>query len=179
MRISNGFEARLTTLQPALSWTARRLRRGSRAGQGLPEVDDLIQETIARLLAAGRSGTGVRPSELAQDALRRFAIRTLTNLWFDACRKRRESLAPVASPDPAAASAPEGVLAGLVELSRVVRAELNPEERAFLNHCVVTGSAAEAQREGGWPPGSPSNAAHKLAKLRRRLARRVSAPVLT
>ncbi len=173
------FEDRVANLQTTLSWCARRLARGTGPG-GSTSADDVVQDAITRLLDLHRREKAKRPdhrqpiAELPDEELRRYAIRTVTNRWFDLCRKHRARLDNEVAGRTAAATPGEAVLARLVALDRSLEHELDDEERHFLRRSLELGSAAQAQQDCGWSPGSPSNAAHRLKQIRMRLMERMA-----
>lgn len=170
--------ARLVRLRPALERCAARLTRGAAA-----HSEDLVQETLAKLLAvARREAAGDAPDErlplpaLDDDALRRYATRTLTHLYFDGCRRQREVPWPEHDGAPLIPEAPgageahtQAALDRARALPRAMARCLDRQEQAFLLAALEEGTATEAQRRCGWPPGSTSNACHKLDQIRRRL----------
>ena len=171
---SLSFEDRVASLQTTMTWCARRLARGTGPGQSA-SAEDVVHDAVARLLDLNRREQADRPthraplSELPDAELRRYAVRTVTNRWFDICRKHRARPDTDAVTRSVATAPPEAVLARLVALDRSLERDLDDRERQFLRRSVELGSAARAQEDCGWPPGSPSNAAHRLKQIRERL----------
>ena len=170
--------ARLVRLRPALERCAARLTRG-----GAAHSEDLVQETLTKLLAVARQEATSGPPEgrlplraLDDVALGRYATRSLTHLYFDGCRRQREVPWPEQDGAPVVLAAPDtgerpthDALDRARALPRAMAHCLDGRERAFLVAALEEGTAAEAQRRCGWPPGSTSNACHKLDQIRRRL----------
>ncbi len=161
----------IAQLQRDLIRRARPMTR-KRRGAGFPSEEDLAQTTIASLLAAyGEAELQSRP--IGQ--LYQLAYRTLHNRFLDELKRRREALWRATQTSTGAHEAvssgpsPEQLAFATQTQTQVNRCmgDLAPEARRFLVCSFESGSATEAQREIGWPPGSTSNACH----LRRRLIR--------
>lgn len=152
-------------------------QRRTREGQMSP--DDLVQETLTRLLQSyDEKALRDRP----HNQLMALAWRTMKNLLIDESRKKAALLEDPrgedsprrgleAHPDPSAP--PDASLAEHQKHEAVQRelAKLSPEERCFLGTVLETDSVPAAQKRCGWPPKSPYYVLKKLLeKLRGELS---------
>lgn len=169
-------------LKLELESRARMLLAGqNRQREGQSGPDDLVQETLARLLSNyDEASLRDRP----HNQLMALAWRTMRNILIDESRKKAALLENPAPDDKDAgrslASRPdeEQVRADDSiehrQRNQAVQqqlAALSPEERCFLSTVLETDSVPAAQKRCGWPPKSPYYVLKKLLeKLRGELS---------
>ena len=146
-------------------------------GAGAPDADDLAQQVVLKLKGQEDAWQGRTDEDLLA-----YARRALHNLYIDKChRKRREWLRRDATQDDVFDDDhnPEDLAIAREERRRQREALsdavqlLDAQEREFLL-ATLRMSAAEAQRTLGYPPGSPTNAAHKRTHLLKKLRQAVA-----
>ncbi len=159
-------------LERELIVRARLLVAGTRRREGTSQAEDLVQETLAKLLEAYGAASLVERSHANVFAL---AYRTMKNLVIDESRRKRAILAPGAkdgddeapahdAPDPRPLA--DTLLGGASRTARVqaALAALKPDERRFLLDIMEHDSVPAAQERCGWPPASPYYVFKKLLK---------------
>lgn len=168
-------------LKLELESRARMLNAGQkRTREGQMSADDLVQETLARLLQTyDEKALRERP----HNQLMALAWRTMKNLLIDESRKKaalledprpdgRDTRQGLAS-KPDATAPPDEMMAEQEKHHAVQRelAKLSSEERCFLSTVLETDSVPAAQKHCGWPPKSPYYVLKKLLeKLRGELS---------
>lgn len=168
-------------LTQELESRARMLLAGQRrTREGQLTVDDLVQETLAKLLSSyDEKSLRERP----HNQLMALAWRTMKNLVIDASRRKMalledarpetDAARPVAARTPDDGPTPDASLevAGRHRAVANELAKLSPEERCFLSTVLETDSVPAAQKHCGWPPKSPYYVLKKLLeKLRGELS---------
>ncbi len=169
-------------LKLELESRARMLLSGqSRSREGQSSADDLVQETLVRLL---QSYDEASLRERPHNQLMALAWRTMRNILIDESRKKAALLEDT-KPDEQnksrslATRADDSHVAVDESLTTTQRHEavrrqlerLAPEERCFLSTVLETDSVPAAQKHCGWPPKSPYYVLKKLLdKLKLELA---------
>lgn len=169
--------ARILSLTQHLERRARVMtsRLPKKAGMPLPE--DLSQSVVERLLTA--YGTA-EIETWSDEKLFGYAYQTLHRLVMDAGIKKREWLDDSRDTDHDKPGLPEltdSAPSGEDQIAarqktaalHALLGKLSEEERNFVLLTFELGSAPEAQKALGWPPGSASNACHRGAKLVKQL----------
>lgn len=169
--------ARISQLSQLLERRARVMtsRLPKKAGMPLPE--DLSQSVVERLLTA--YGTA-EIATWSDDKLFGYAYQTLHRLVMDAGIKKREWLqdSQDAGDEGPSLREPVDETPSGEELTaarqrtatlHMLLGKLSEEERRFILLTFELGSAPEAQKTLGWPPGTASNACHRGAKLVKQL----------
>lgn len=169
-------------LKLELESRARMLLAGqTRSREGQSTADDLVQETLLRLLQSyDEASLRDRP----HNQLMALTWRTMRNILIDESRKKaalledtkpdeqnkQRSLAT--RPDDANVAVDESITT--TQRAEAVRHQLDrlsAEERCFLSTVLETDSVPAAQKHCGWPPKSPYYVLKKLLdKLKLELA---------
>jgi DNA-directed RNA polymerase specialized sigma24 family protein len=172
--LERGVERRWEHLRPTLVQRAVTMIGARSFGAGAPLAEDLAQLALLRLSQAPAAGA------LSGDELRRYALTTLHHAFLDECTRRHRELLPGATlPDVADDDhrSPERALGDEQERKATqtrltaALATLSDVERAFLRASLDAGSAPEAQRRCGWPPGGASSACQARNRIVERLRR--------
>jgi len=164
-----------TALRAELEVRARMLLAGaSRHREGRFVPDDLVQEALSKLLASyDEASLRERP----HNQLMALAYRTMRNLVIDGARKKSAVLADERpddqggigaqlagrAADPEQASAEDTLIhEARVGKMRGALAELDSNERCFIDCVMETDSVPAAQKKCGWPDKSPYYVLKKL-----------------
>ncbi len=155
------------------------LAKAKRQREGQSTPDDLVQETMARLLSHYDEGT---LRERPHNQLMALAWRTMRNIAIDEARRKAAFLddpkpsddgreRPLDRADEGESS--EESIANRERTAAVksTLAELSPEERCFVSTVLETDSVPLAQKKCGYPSKSPYYVLKKLfERLRGALA---------
>lgn len=177
--MERALERRWEALRPTLVHRARTMIGARSYGAGAPGAEDLAQLALLRVSQAPAAAA------LAGDALRRYALTTLHHAFLDECtRRHHEQLgADGGALDDVVDDqdrSPEHALRDGQERSAqharltAALATLSDIEREFLRVSLDAGSAPEAQRRLGWPPGGSSSACQARNRIVDRLRRALS-----
>ena len=159
-------------LEKELLVRARMLTAGARRRDGMMLADDLVQETLAKLIESyGLSGL----KERTVANVFSLAYRTMKNLMIDESRRKRAYLASGSTDDEDEPMDLRATDAGPLQDARLETERrtllvtkgldtLTPEERRFLTEVIERDSVPAAQAACGWPPASPYYVLKRLLK---------------